>query len=247
MVLHKLFKSPLTSNIFKLLLGYPFNETLSWDKNGLSHFVLINRQSGVVTEIETEPFICLHSVNAFERGNEVILDLVCHHEGNPYDSLYLSNLTAEKPSYNPINLQRHVINVQTKKSHHTVFIDQAVEFPQINYSKVNGKNYQFAYMALMTEKHQTTFNAIQKINVITGHLQRWQKTGYYPGEPIFVSKPSSAGEDDGILLFIAFNATTQRSSLIILNAQSMQQMAEIFLPFHLPMGLHGQFYKAFAG
>ncbi len=237
-----LFKSPLIGNKFKLFFSYPFNDSLAWDKNESSFFVIINRQNGTIKEIETEPFIALHSVNAFELDDEIILDLICHYEGNPYDRLYLSNLTSKKPIFNKINLKRYTLDIQKKLVVQTILLDSRVEFPQINYNHCNGVKYQFAYMALMTDPHQLTFNAIQKINVNTGATQCWKKSEYYPGEPLFIQKPNTVIEDEGILLFIAFNAKNSLSSLIILDAKDMQQLAEIFLPFHLPFGLHGKFY-----
>ena len=77
-------------------------------------------------------------------------------------------------------------------------------------------------------------NAIQKLNVNTGEVKIWRKSGYYTLEPVFI---------DGVVLFIAYNIATQTSSLLILDAQTMEQMAEVFLPFHLPFGLHSQFYR----
>jgi carotenoid cleavage dioxygenase-like enzyme len=85
-------------------------------------------------------------------------------------------------------------------------------------------------------------NAIQKLNAKTGDIKIWRKTGHYTTEPIFVAKKESKQEDDGVLLFTTYNIATQTSSLFILNAQTMDQMAEVFLPFHLPFGLHSHFY-----
>ncbi|MCH9757247.1 MAG: carotenoid oxygenase family protein [Gammaproteobacteria bacterium] len=50
-------------------------------------------------------------------------------------------------------------------------------------------------------------------------------------------------EDHGVLLCIAYDTIRHCSSLIVIDARYMQQVAEIFLPFHLPMGLHGHFEK----
>lgn len=237
-----LFKSPLICNKYKLMFGLPFNDTLSWQKNKSSSFIIINRADGKVTEIETDAFICLHSVNAFELGSDIVLDLVCYENNNPYDELYLSNLLREPPLFCSPALRRYTVNLKQKECKFSTLGDGAVEFPRINYLQANGYNYQFAYTTLMINKEPYFFNALQKINVNTGKTQYWYKDNYYVGEAIFVKKPNDTMEDDGVLLFIAFNSISQCSALIILEAKTMQQMAEVALPFHLPFGLHGNFY-----
>jgi carotenoid cleavage dioxygenase-like enzyme len=237
-----LFKSPLICDKFKLMFGMPFNKTLSWQENKGSSFIIINRRNGEVTEVDTDSFVCLHSVNAYEKNNELILDLICHENGNPYDTLYLKNLLSEQPIFHNPTLRRFIIDVPTKRCQMMTIANDIVEFPRINYLQRNGLAYNFAYTALMMNGEKSFLNAIQKINVNTGKAHYWCQPDYYVGEAIFVRKPNIAAEDDGIVLFITFNKIKQFSSLIILDAKTMHQLAEIFLPFHLPCGLHGNFY-----
>jgi carotenoid cleavage dioxygenase-like enzyme len=237
-----LLKSPLTCHTFKLMLGLPFNNTLQWDKRAASSFVIIHRHTGAISELETDPFICLHSVNAFELNNDIVMDLICYTDGNPYEELYIANLTSEKPVLRRTNLRRYVIDINRKVCAYQVLCDKTVEFPNINDSKVHGCNYQFAYTAWMSDRNQPFLNAIQKLDVISGTALTWKEDNCYPGEPVFIANPQAKNEDDGLLLFIVLNTAAQCSSLVILNALDMQQTAEVYLPFHLPLGLHGQFY-----
>lgn len=236
-----LFKSPLVSNKFKLLLGLPFNNTLSWKKNESSFFIMIDRRDGTIHEIETDPFICLHGANAYEYGKEIILDLVCHESGNPYNYLYLSNLRSEQPVLPHGVLKRYIVDINLKRCKNIKLSDNNQEFPGINYKLMNGSNYNFLYTSLISAG-RNFFDSIQKLNVHTGKIDRWEKTDYYPGEGIFIANPKNQSEDDGLILSIAYNAANQCSSLVILDARTMQQVAEVCLPFHLPFGLHGNFY-----
>lgn len=238
-----LFKSPLVLNKYKLILGLPFNNTLSYQEKLASFFIIIDRRNGQIYEIETEPFVCLHSVNAYEYGNEIMLDLVCYQPGNPYDRLTLSNLKSNKPNLPTGEIRHYAINPLAKTCKQMAISSKPHEFPRINYKICNGNHYQFVYTSLINNPGDPFFNAIQKLNVQTGKVQQWDKTNYYLGEAIFVARENSQLEDDGLLLSIAFNVSTQLSSLIIIDAQSMQLIAEVCLPLHLPFGLHGNFYK----
>ena len=100
-------------------------------------------------------------------------------------------------------------------------------------------------MACLTNNNKLFLNAIHKLNVNSGEIIAWQHPDYYPGEPVFVAKPNSEIEDEGVVMFIAYNQQTHHSALIVLDAQTMLQMVEAILPFHLPIGLHSNFYQFF--
>ena len=230
-------------NKVKLMLGLPFNNTLSYQESASSFFVVINRSNGKTYEIESEPFICLHSVNAYEHENNIIMDLICHPPGNPYDSLYLANLRSSKPELTTGEIRRYSINLYSESCDQITLSSNTHEFPRINYRNYNGNHYQFVYTALITNLGDPFFNEIQKLNVQNGNIQRWGKPNYFLGEAVFVARTESQQEDDGVLLTIAFDASTQLSSLMIIDALSMHLVAEVYLPLHLPFGLHGNFYK----
>ncbi|MEW5319701.1 MAG: hypothetical protein WDW38_010839 [Sanguina aurantia] len=72
-------------------------------------------------------------------------------------------------------------------------------------------------------------------------------------EPIFVPRSSSSGsgnaEDDGWVMTMVYDATTNRSSLAILDAQRIEEgpVCSIGLTHHIPLGLHGSFTPAYLG
>lgn len=237
-----LFKSPLTVNKFKLWLGLPFNNTIFLKGNIPSYFVIIDRRDGKIHEIETSPFVCLHSVNAYENKKELIIDLIYYNAINPYVNLYLSNLQKDHPDLVAGAIKRYVVNPYLKRCQETTLTESKHEFPSIS-TTVNGKNYNFLYCNSLDGLELKFLNSIQKINMETGHIQIWKKDHYYPGEATFVANNNAKSEDDGILLSIVYDAATQYSLLVIIDAITMQEMAEVSLPFYLPFGLHGSFYR----
>lgn len=240
-----LFKTPLCINKWKIILGATFSRSFYWKNNLVSYFVVINRLTGETHEIEAEPFVCLHSINSFENDNEIIVDLACYKKGNPYEYFYLENLKSNHPKLMKADARRYILNLNKKHCQMETINKDYIEFPRINYKSRNGSNYKHAYMTRMTNNVEFFLNAIQKLNVNSGETITWQQPDYYPGEPVFIAKPNSAIEDEGVVMFIAYNNTSQHSALIVLDAQTMQQMVEAILPFHLPIGLHSNFYHFF--
>lgn len=237
-----LFKMPYRINVWKIILGMTLAESFYWQEGIPACFILINRHTKEIIEVETEAFSYLHTVNAFEKGSEVIVDVVTYEKGNPYHEFYLENLRSDDPKLLRAKMSRFIIDLQKKRCKKEILTDNFVEFPRIDYKTKNGAEYQYVYTILM-EGHDLFSNAIQKLDVKTGKTTIWRKQSYYPAEPVFVAKKGSQQEDDGVLLLMAYNIATQTSSLFILNAQTMEQMTEIFLPFHLPFGLHSNFYS----
>lgn len=237
-----LLKSPLEMSKLKLMLGCPFNNSLSWKENQSSFFVIVDRRDGSVQKIEADSFLSLHHANAYESGKELILDLIGYDKGNPYDFFYLSNLRSEKPNFPSASLRRFIIDLPSGRVRADIIANENPEFPRLNYKNNNGKNYDFLYTVAMSGTDSKFFDRVQKINLRTGNIQGFKKNNHYFGEAVFVAKPQGILEDDGVLLFIAFNAEKECSSLLILEAKSLQALAEIALPFHLPFGLHGNFW-----
>jgi len=240
-----LFKTPLCINKWKVMFGSTISNSFYWKNTDASYFIVINRNTGETVEIESEPFVCLHSINSFEKANELVLDLACYTKGNPYDCFYLDNLRSNEPHFMNAQAKRYILNLSKKQCQMEPINDHIIEFPRINYKSKNGSNYTFAYMGSMTSSNALFLNAIHKLNVNCGQIKTWQHSDYYPGEPLFIAKPHSEIEDEGIIMFIAYNNKSHCSALMILDAQTMLQRTEIPLPLHLPMGLHSNFYSNF--
>ena len=63
----------------------------------------------------------------------------------------------------------------------------------------------------------------------------------YVGEPLFV--PTGADEDDGVVLTMIFDAASQRSAIVGLDARDVaaRPLFTARLRHHVPYALHGSF------
>ena len=82
---------PLRINPLKLVLsGRPFIENYAWNGDEPTRFQVFDRHSGKLRgTYETDAFFCFHHVNAFERGDELVIDLCAYADSSVIDSLYL--------------------------------------------------------------------------------------------------------------------------------------------------------------
>ena len=87
------------------------------------------------------------------------------------------------------------------------------------------------------------WNNLVKVDMETGETLEWYKRDHFPSEPNFIARPGATEEDDGVLLSTVLGGDRNSSYLLILNASTMQPIAEADAPHFLPYMSHG-FAKA---
>ena len=128
------------------------------------------------------------------------------------------------------------------QAHHETLADVATEFPRINYRRCNGQPYQFVYGG-ENGSGSKLIDRLVKVDVQTGEVLTWQAACTYPSEPVFVASPQAAAEDQGVLLSVVLDGRQQKSFLLVLDAQTMQELARAEIPQIIPFGLHGQYFE----
>jgi carotenoid cleavage dioxygenase-like enzyme len=80
-----------------------------------------------------------------------------------------------------------------------------------------------------------------KVDLQTGAVSFYGSTpnAMFPGEALFVANPNPTAEDDGVLLTVVFDPVSELSSLVILNAQTLQEIGRASTPNLVPLGFHG--------
>ncbi|MDC0534289.1 carotenoid oxygenase family protein [Francisellaceae bacterium] len=230
---------PIRAKGFDFLIK-SFNESLYYDHQAECEFICINRLNGEITRIKHQPFIFLHSVNAFERDGKIYLDSIVYDEKiNPYDIFYLQNINAGKINIST-KLKRHVVDIQNHTYLEDVITDQTTEFPRINMQYAL-KEYEYLYAAIINKKTPNDFlNGLAKINVKTGIDQQLLfKTGEYVSEPIFIRNPKGITEDDGIIFMNILDTNQDKTYIIFLDAKNLTVIYKAYLPIKMPFALHG--------
>ncbi len=63
-------------------------------------------------------------------------------------------------------------------------------------------------------------------------------------EVSFVPRRGSSEEGDGYLIGTASNLAEMRTELVIVDAQRLEEIARVYLPFRAPTQVHGYWYDA---
>jgi beta,beta-carotene 9',10'-dioxygenase len=234
---------PIVVDPLRLLLaGEPFIKNYRWTPERGLRFHVFDKDSGRhVTSAQTDPVFAFHHVNAFEDADGLCIDFVAYSDATIIDQLYLARLRAGQPVDATGLLTRYVVPLHgAGKVTATRLNDSMIELPRIDYDLVAGQRYRYVW-GIGRRAAGGFLDCIVKIGVDTGQAQTWWEEHCFPGEPVFVPAPDRKREGEGVLLSVVLDALRGRSFLLVLDAQTLKEVARAECPHMIPFGLHGSF------
>jgi beta,beta-carotene 9',10'-dioxygenase len=234
---------PFVVNPLALALsGRPYIENYRWKPQRGTRFALVDRTSGEsLTGFGTDACFAFHHVNAFEHGDEVIVDVCTYPDARVIEDLYLERLRSGKP-ISTATLTRFRLSPKDRSVTSEALADGDVELPRINYRACNERPYRYVWGNATGPSGW--LERIVKVDTGDGSKLSFSEPGCYPGEPVFVARPGAEREDDGVLLSVVLDAAARRSMLLVLDAADLRELARALVPHHVPFSFHGQFARA---
>ena len=243
---------PAEISIAGFLFGQrSFSESMQWKPKQGNMILVLNRDgSGKPLQIMTDASWMWHSLNAYERGNELIADFVGYDRPDHFlgkEALFSTMMRGKiNQVKSPGMVRRYVINLQQKRIREEVISTHSHEFPILNPQHLCHR-HQVGYFARSTNKEDVFHHSIVRIDLDSGQTESYDfGKGIYCGEPIFAPKENhryeaNAKTEPGWLLTECYNAHTQKSFLAILDAQHLADgpVAISHLKHHVPLSFHG--------
>jgi beta,beta-carotene 9',10'-dioxygenase len=216
-----------------------------WEPERGTHFYILRKDDGKIVKTLVGPaFFSFHHANAFERDNEIVLDMETTQDASIMDQLLLDRLRDPHEELDFGVMTRFHLPFSDAELSSEVLSDERMEFPRINYEHCNGKDYQFVYGAGQHKEHpHDFFNDLVKIDVRARTAQIWYEEGCHPGEPVFVASPGATKEDEGVILSVVLDIKRGHSFLLVLDAASFTELARAEVPHIIPFGFHGAYSK----
>ncbi len=173
----------------------------------------------------------------------MIVDLCTFDDASIVTELYLGRLRDGGHITSLPHLERFELDTATGAVARERITDVSIDLPRINYARNNERPYRYTWGAGF-DGGTGWFDEIVMIDVQERRATRWSEPGCYPGEPVFVAAPDARSEDQGVLLSVVFNAERGTSFLLVLDAQTLGEVARAEVPHHIPFGFHGQFARS---
>jgi carotenoid cleavage dioxygenase-like enzyme len=220
--------------------GRPYIENYRWKPELGTRFTLLDRSTGEARgPFSTDACFGFHHVNAYEDGDEVVVDICAFENPGVVADLYLERLRAGKPVAEP-RLRRFRINPGDGRVTSEDLSEAGMELPRINYGRCNERPYRYVW-GVGWAGDSGWLESVVKVDVEQRETRTWAEPGCYAGEPVFVAAPDADAEDEGVLLSVVLDSRRGTSFLLVLDAASLTELARAEAPHHIPFGFHGQF------
>lgn len=174
-----------------------------------------------------------HPLNAYDDGEAVVLDVA------RYEKMWVKGFDA------PAHLHRFRLDLRTGVAKGEQLDDQMIEFPRVANAKA-GLKHRYGYAITTHGDDDAGFklgSEIVKFDLDRGETRvAALGRGRFPSEAAHAA--AGSGEDDGFLLSIIYDAATNASALIVLDAKDITKgpLASVALPQRVPFGFHGAWF-----
>jgi carotenoid cleavage dioxygenase-like enzyme len=228
--------------------GYYSNR---FDRDLPSRFALIPRHGSTddIRWFEADPTFVLHWSNAYEDGDEIVLDGFFQH--NPTARA----VTRQEPGLkgfetldmNVLQARAHRwrFNLKTGATTEEQMSERCSEFPMIN-GRYVGRRNRYTYNAICAQG-LFAFTGLIKHDLETGTEEIINMPeGVYVSETVMAPREGSSAEDDGYLITFASDVINDVSYCLILDAARPNEgpVAKIQLPERISSGTHSTWAPA---
>ncbi|KAJ4150079.1 hypothetical protein LMH87_010845 [Akanthomyces muscarius] len=253
-VLHRDLKGPLSSAHFQRdpETGDMFNYNLAPGRTSTYRIFRVNTSTGTTDILATilepdppPPPQCVQDENNKWRC-DLCLDYIGFETTDIMTGLYYDVILDRNGAGTKFWRFRMPLDGQAPKAVHgaaayevlSILNPHAGELPTINPAYAC-KPYRYVF-GTCNRGLNTVADALVKTDLQTGDALIWCGLhGHSPGEAIFVARPGTVDEDDGIVLSIVLDGSAQKSYLLCLDARSMTESGRAEADFPIGIGFHG--------
>jgi carotenoid cleavage dioxygenase len=224
---------PVTIDVDLVAGGrFPFR----WNPDYTPRVGLLPRTSSDAADIawcELDPCYAYHPMNAYDADDGTVVIDICR-----YDAMFARDLLGPAGDCLP-SLYRWTVDPVRRTVRQTRLDDRTLEFPRVA-PAVSASRHRFGYGVGVDDgfapgdiyKHDLAKDTVQMHTLGAGRGS---------GETDFVPRENPVSEDDGWLMSYVYDATTDSSEFVILDARDLSEppVARVPLPQRVPFGFHG--------
>lgn len=205
----------------------------SWDEGHEARLGVMRRGESGVLWMSVDPCYVFHPVNAYERGRQIVVDVIRHERVFDRDRLH--------PSESTPRLWRWTVDPAAGSVEERMLFDTAEEFPCIDERYAAGPHRWVWSVGLDADRGAALSGPrLLRHDLLTMTTEVHELgAGREAGAPVFVPRGACAPEGDGWLLVPVHDARTGLGELLILDSGDFAgpPVATVRLPVRMPHGL----------
>jgi carotenoid cleavage dioxygenase len=207
----------------------------AWNDAHPARVGVLPRDGGAddVRWIDIPPCWVFHTLNAYDDGDRVVVDLV------RFPSFMHGGRLEGNP---PPALDRWTIDPAAGKVAQETVDDRPQEFPRVD-ERLGTHRHRYGYtVTAEAVVRNRAGEGLMKHDYRSGTCEtRLFPAGSGVGEAVFVPSAPDSAEDDGYLMTLVFDPARGATDLVIIASQDFTgaPVATVHLPVRVPLGFHG--------
>lgn len=233
--------SPVKVNPLRAMLSIPpFEKLFRWDpREGTEVIVVPIDEPERTVRFHTDPFFQFHFANAFDVGDDIVVDFVRYKN---FD--VLSGLGVEEVDLDT-SYVRATITPSTM-AYRSEPLAKRCEFPRLHPAQ-QGREHSHVWMVSQSENpvgDAPDADQLVCLDIASGHQRRFQfADGQRTSEPVFVPRANEQQPNprDGHVLSLVFDPASRTSYWAVFAAESFEDgpVARLWFDHHVPTTFHG--------
>ncbi len=190
---------------------------------------------------EAQAGYVLHVINAWEEGDEIVMDGFTSTNPLPRPDPEDGSLKAMLAYLRlEASMHRWRFNLGTGETREHPLDDTNAEFPIINNTRA-GLPTRYSWSQVIPPARTLTFSGLMKFDSVTGRRQLFDYgPGVYGSEAAFAPRPGAVDEDDGYVTTFVTDTADWSSWCLVFDARDIAAgpLARVRIPQRLPAGFH---------
>jgi carotenoid cleavage dioxygenase len=197
---------------------------------------------GAVRWFDVELCYVFHTLNAYDDGDRVVIDVVRHATMFERDVYGVGDA--------PGTLDRWTVDLARGRVSEERLDERGQELPRID-DRLVGRRHRYGYTNLVPSQRdgRVTIGGLVQHDLRTGRtVPARLGPEKAASEGVFVPARDGAAEDEGWVLSVVYDPARDASDLVILDATDFggRPVATVGLPQRVPFGFHGTWVSAAA-
>jgi carotenoid cleavage dioxygenase-like enzyme len=223
--------------------GKSYADNFRWEPAHGSAIHAVALDGGAVRSWRIPPMMAFHATQAWADGADLVLEMATYDDGTVFDDLRLERRRAGLPMRSAMRHVRYRLRDGRGEAEPEAIGGPAIELQQVHPARIGRGRARVCWGAGIGGRGEL-FECTHRVDLDSGAVATWRRADATQLEPLFVPRPGGADDDDGVL-FVPTLADADETTVIgVLDARTMDCLAELRTPQIVPFGFHAAFRPA---
>ena len=217
-----------------------YAECFAWKPRSGSALHAVALADGSVASWRIPPMMAFHATQAWADGGDLVLELAVYDDGSVFGDLMLERRRADLPLRARLRHVRYRLRRGRADAEPEPMPGPPIELQQVHPARIGRARARVAWGTGLGEGGRFADRTL-RVDLDSGSATEYRRPDAVHLEPLFVPRPGGEADDDGVLLVPTLAAADEHGVVAVVDARTMQAVAELVAPQVLPFGFHAAF------